>query len=329
MVRTDSWKDYEVRPVLPVRCRLGEGCVWDRQSGRLYFVDIEGCKIYGFCPGRETEEIWEFDTDDMVGCLVPCEDGIVAAVGHRLIRITDVGKGNRADVLMELPLPDYVRFNDGKCDARGRFWVGTMAVSQEHPKAKGCGSLYCIEEDRVLAEYAGYTIPNGMAWDGEDFYHIDTSKGAIEKYRMGAAGRLFARCMVVDVASSIGRPAGVSIGAEGRPVGVRVGVEGRPSDVSIGSEGMPDGMCIDSEGKLWTAMWGGGKVNCYDPATGQKLTEIAVPADNVSCVAFGDEDLKTLYITTAMNEKGLGGQLYAVRLPVAGVEPYRYGGRKI
>lgn len=329
MVQTDSWKDYEVRPVLPVRCRLGEGCVWDRQSGRLYFVDIEGCKIYGFYPGRETEKLWEFDTGEMVGCLVPCEGGIVAAVRHQLIRITDTGKGKRAEVLMELPLPDYVRFNDGKCDARGRLWVGTMAVSQEHPKAKGCGSLYCIEDDRVLAEYPGYTIPNGMAWDGEDFYHIDTSKGAIEKYRMGAEGLLCDRSTAVDVESSKGRPDGVNIGPKGRPDGVNIGLKGRPDGVGNGSEGMPDGMCIDSEGKLWTAMWGGGKVNCYNPETGQKLTEITVPADNVSCVTFGDEDLKTLYITTAMNEEGLGGQLYAVRLPVAGVEPFQYGGRKI
>ena len=318
MVQIEGKNHDEVRqvlPDLPLRCRLGEGCVWEERSGRLYFLDIEGCKIYGIRPGDETAKLWEFDTEDMVGCLVPCSDGVenppricsadgvenpprvrsadgvVAAIGHRLVRITVDGK--RTETLTELSLPDYMRFNDGKCDANGRLWVGTMAKSQEHPRAKKSGSLYCIEENEVIAEYPGYTIPNGMAWDGNRFYHIDTSKGMIEEYQM-EGGDLTGRKLAVAV---------------------------DPAD------GSPDGMTIDSEGKLWVAMWGGGKVCCYYPQTGQKLAEIPVPAKYVSCVTFGDEDLKTLYITTAMDENGLGGQLYAVRLPVAGVLPYRYGGR--
>lgn len=314
-------------PCILPRCRLGEGCVWERRSGRLYFVDIEGCKIYGIRLGDGTGEIWKFDAEDMVGCLVPCADGagnlpcdcsadgagnppcdcsadgagnpprvrsadgVVAAIGHRLVRITEDGK--KTEVLLELPLPDYMRFNDGKCDADGRLWVGTMAKSQEHPKAKACGSLYCIEGNRVIAEYPGYTIPNGMAWDGNRFYHIDTSRGMIEEYRMD-----------------------------------RGNLTGRKTTVTVDpADGSPDGMTIDSEGNLWVAMWGGRKVNCYDPRTGQKLAEIPVPAKNVSCVTFGDADLKTLYITTAMDEDGQGGRLHAVRLPVAGVLPYEYGGR--
>lgn len=296
-MQVDSWKDYEVRQVLPVQCRLGEGCVWDGRSKRLYFVDIEGCKIYGFCPADDSPDIWEFDTGQMVGCLVPCVDGtdsgIVAAAGHRLIWIGTKESQNQTKVLMELPLPEFVRFNDGKCDAEGRLWVGTMAVSQEHPDAKGCGCLYCISKNQVTASYPGYTIPNGMAWNGERFYHIDTCRGAIEEYRMEAGGGLTDRRTVVSVDAG---------------------------------DGAPDGMCMDSEGNLWTAMWGGGKVNCYDPRTGSKLAEIRVPVKDVSCVTFGDEDLRTLYITTAMDKDGLGGQLYGVRLPVAGVESNRYGG---
>lgn len=297
VLQIDRSNKYEVRRVLPIRCRLGEGCVWDERNKRLYFVDIEGCRIFGFhpCGGKKEkpDEIWEFDTKEMVGCLVLCENGIVAAVGHRLIRISD--DGSRSEVLMELPLPDYVRFNDGKCDSAGRLWVGTMAKSQLHPEAKGCGSLYCIAGNQVLAAYPGYTIPNGMAWDGDLFYHIDTSKGTVEEYRAGENGALNGR---------------------------RTAVTADPLD------GAPDGMCIDAEGNLWVAMWGGGKVNCYDPRTGNKLTEIPVPAKNVSCAAFGDEDMRTLYITTAMDEEGSGGELYAVRLPAAGTVPYRYGGER-
>ena len=293
-MRESEWRIWEVRQIPSFRCRLGEGCVWDARSGRLYFVDIEGCKIHWFRPVDGSAG--GIDTDDMAGCLALCragEGGIVAAIGHRLVRITE--DGVKLEILTELILPDYVRFNDGKCDSQGRLWVGTMAKNQEHPKAKGCGSLICIEDNRVTAEYPGYTIPNGMAWDGERFYHIDTSKGMIEEYRMEDSGRLGGRKTAVSV---------------------------NPAD------GSPDGMSIDEEGNLWVAMWGGKKVCCYHPQTGEKLGEIPVPVKNVSCVTFGDEDLKTLYITTAMDGDGLGGQLYAVRLPVAGVLPYEYGGRR-
>jgi sugar lactone lactonase YvrE len=50
------------------------------------------------------------------------------------------------------------------------------------------------------------------------------------------------------------------------------------------SGGYPDGMTIDSEGMLWIAFWDGWHVRRYNPQTGEKLLEIAVP---------------DLYITTA------------------------------
>jgi sugar lactone lactonase YvrE len=91
--------------------------------------------------------------------------------------------------------------------------------------------------------------------------------------------------------------------------------------------GAPDGMTIDSEDKLWIALWGGYAVGRFDPLTGELLQKIKVPAPNVSSCAFGGEDLKTLYITTArawvkpekLIEFPLSGGLFAIRTDVKGV----------
>jgi len=45
----------------------------------------------------------------------------------------------------ETHLPEN-RFNDGKCDPAGRFWAGTLAVSE----APNCGSLYCLDTDLTV-----------------------------------------------------------------------------------------------------------------------------------------------------------------------------------
>ena len=85
-------------------------------------------------------------------------------------------------------------------------------------------------------------------------------------------------------------------------------------------------MCCDAEGKLWIALWGGKKVIRMDPENGEILAEVDVPAINVSCCVFGDEDLSTLYITTArqglseeaLNEYPLTGSIFSCKPGVKG-----------
>jgi len=282
----------QVSQVLEQTFELGEGCMWDQETESLYFVDITGCRIYRYRP--EDGALSSYSTRGPVGCVFPTADhGIGAASGNSLIRLEKDLTGER--ILATLDFPGYLRFNDGKCDPWGRLWVGTMAGDQSHLMAKGGGSLYCIRDGQILAEHGGFTIPNGLAWsqDRSRFYHIDTGLRRVDVYELDGPERMS------------GRQTAFSI-----PEG----------------EGDPDGMCMDSRGNLWIAMWGAGKAALYDPATGRRLEEIPIPAKNVSCVAFGDRDLKTLYITTARDQSGDGGALYRVKLPVGGPAPYAYGG---
>jgi sugar lactone lactonase YvrE len=96
--------------------------------------------------------------------------------------------------------------------------------------------------------------------------------------------------------------------------------------------GFPDGMTIDGEGMLWVAHWGGWGVNRWDPGTGRRLDSVKVSTECVTSCAFGGDDLKTLFITTAGGgsagegnpDQPTAGHLFAWESPVAGEVAFRF-----
>ena len=129
-------------------------------------------------------------------------------------------------------------------------------------------------------------IPNGMAWRGSTYYHTDTATGCIDAYDYAGSG-ISNRRVVIDTAGK-----------------------------------SPDGFCIDDEGMLWAALWGSGRIQRFDPATGAAMSEyVEVNERNASCCCFGGDDIRTMYITTASDDGEQGG-LYSCRMDVTGPAPY-------
>lgn len=269
--------------------RLGEGPVWLARRRGLAFVDITEKKVILLQNEGRASRI--FRMGDTVGCIVPTEDGkLLAALRNTLVEL-DPDTGETRQVF-KLEQPDWLRFNDGKCDGQGRLWIGAMAKDQTHPEAHGGGSFSCVAKGALLFSQRGYTIPNGLAFrrDGR-FYHTDTATGGIDLCIFSEDGGTLERVRVLNI----------------------------PPE-----QGVPDGFCMDVDGNLWVALWGGGKVVCIRPETGEWLHTLALPDRNVSCCCFGGEDLATLYITTARDEEGLGGHLYAVSTRTRGEAPFTY-----
>jgi sugar lactone lactonase YvrE len=187
----------------------------------------------------------------------------------------------RAIVNPESHLPGN-RFNDGKCDPAGRFLAGSM----DDAEVEASGSLYSLAPDgTVKTLLSGTRISNGLAWspDYHTFYYIDTPTRVVMAYDYNLA------------TGEIANP--------------------RPA-VSVPPElGWPDGMTSDVEGMLWVALWGGAKLTRWNPATGQLVAEIPIPALNVSSCAFGGPDLTDLYVTSA--RKGMTAEQLA-KYPLSG-----------
>jgi L-arabinonolactonase len=100
-----------------------------------------------------------------------------------------------------------------------------------------------------------------------------------------------------------------------------------------GEPGIPDGSCVDADGAVWNAEWNGRRVVRVMP-DGRIDRVIEVPALKVTCCAFGDRDLDTLYITTSrldMSAEELAaepssGSLYALKPGVRGVVDAPFAG---
>lgn len=259
--------------------KLLEGCIWDEKEEALYFVDIEKFRIYRV---KESGDLSDLQLHTYVSAIVLKNDGrLLAALQDGLYEIDFESK--KAKKIMESRFSKEIRYNDGKCDRYGDLWIGSMYIDQNSADAKGGGSLFCIRNGAVIAEYPSYTIPNGLDWSGDLFFHTETSEKKISVY-----------CQ--------------------KP-GVRGVIGDKIDEICFSDEkGSPDGMCADSDGNLWIAMWGGFQVIGYDPRQRKIFRRIEIPDKNVSCCVLGGKEKKRLFITTAQDERGGGGEVYSIEL---------------
>lgn len=272
---------------LDARARLAEGPVYDETAGLLYWVDIERKAVHVTDPATAADAVRP--APSRVGMLCLTETGELYAALEDGLYLWEDGRFERKT---RLPGKEGVRSNDGGCDAKGRLWLGTMAVDGT-PKA---GSLYRITGGECREMLQSVSCSNGLCFshDNRFLYYIDTPSGKLWRFDFDLeTGSLENRTAIIDY---------------------------------TGEQGGFDGMTIDREGQLWIAQWGGWQISAWDPQTGKKQAQIEVPAPNVSCCAFGGRDFQTLYITTAYTEGCPGsGKLYACRDTGAfGVPAYRY-----
>jgi sugar lactone lactonase YvrE len=280
------------------RCTLGEGPVWDEESGALLWADILQSRVHRWEPESDRHGI--IDTGSPVGAVALRSGGGLALALEDGFAQSDPGKDT---VRLIAPVgsddPDS-RFNDGKCDPMGRFWAGTMT----YDVTPGAGSLYRLETDMTVTEVLDrVTISNGLAWtsDQTTMYYIDTPTQRVDAFDYDpSTGTIGNRRTLVEI----------------------------PTDA-----GAPDGMAIDEEDHLWVALWGGWAVHRYRP-NGVLDRIVALPVALVTSCAFGGPDLSDLYITSArveLDQRALTKQLHAgsvfrCRPGVRGRRAHRFGG---
>lgn len=291
-----------VRCVLPAGALLGEGVLWSQREQALYWVDILACRLHRFDPATARQSHWTFDEEISAVAERLGAPGLIVTMRRGFAFFDPAAPGSGPHYLHqpEPTLPGN-RFNDGKCDAGGRFWAGTMDFACEAPT----GALYRYDPDgRCTRHDDGFAVTNGPTWsaDGRALYFNDTVKGCIYVYDFGAA------------------PGTLS--------------NKRLWHRFTGADGVPDGMTTDAAGRLWIAHWGGACVSCHDPVTAQELCRVPLPVSQVTNCTFGGPDLRTLFITTARTGLTHGqreaepcaGGLFAVPVDCAGLPARFFGG---
>jgi sugar lactone lactonase YvrE len=281
----------DIHPVGTVRARWGEGAVWWNDA--LYYVDIEAHQVHRYEPSTGAEHSW--NVGQRVGTVVPRESGGLVIAGDHGLYFLDEQSGELTPIADPEPDKPDNRFNDGKCSPDGRFFAGTISLVKKTGDAK----LYRLDPDLTLHEAFGpVTNSNGIAWskDGKTVYYIDTPRREI---------------LAFDY-------------EHGHLHNLRSVVSTEAIDAS------PDGMTIDSDDRLWVAFCHGGCVACYDPATGEEVRRVEIPALETTSCAFGGPGLADLYITTGIHksvEEEHGGRLFVVKgLGVKGVAANAFAG---
>ncbi|RFA26568.1 gluconolaconase [Alkalilimnicola ehrlichii] len=275
--------DNDIKVAAELRMSLGESPLWSVERQTLYWVDINNGYIYSWRPnsGKAPERL---ELAEKVGCIALCEDGLLAATASGILRLRLPlgGEPERLVANAEWREGGGNRFNDGRCDAAGRLWVGTIAFDEQSPVA----ALYCFDQGELACRRTNVSISNGLAFSPDQrwLYHTDSLTRRILRY----------------------------------PFDVRSGTTGEPETwvdlAALDLPGVPDGAAVDSEGYYWIALYGGGSIVRFSPKGGL-VASYALPCPHPTMVAFGGRDLRTLYITTATQHLDAEGK---ARWPLAG-----------
>jgi sugar lactone lactonase YvrE len=265
--------------VLDAKASLGECPVWSVTERVLYWIDINAPALHRFDPASGDDRVMPLPAT--VGCFaLRKRGGFVLALRDGVFLASADGRIERkvADAPYD---PSGERFNDGRCDRRGRFLMGTMNERRDGPT----GALWRLDFDFSLHRVIGdMTLSNGLAFspDGRTMYHADTVAQTVKAFDYdqdrGTAsnGRVFAQWS--------------------------------------GATERPDGAAVDSLGNYWIAFYSGGKLMQVSPH-GRMLAEHPLPVLCPTMGAFGGPDLSTLYVTTARQKRDAAE---LARLPQSG-----------
>ena len=281
---------------------VGESAIWHEVESALYWVDIEGLTVNRLHAASGKFSSWKMGSNPSA-LAIDDNNFLVVATRERLLRLntTDGAETPIADAPYDT---SKVRFNDGRVDPAGRFWIGTMYEPRDQPAAE----MYVLARDNLRCAWrGGMTNSNGLAWslDGRTMFHADTTTHRVDCYDFDVTtGEQSNRRTIITFASDKTVP-------------------------DYG--GRPDGATIDAEGMYWVAMFEGGRVLRISP-TGEILREIKLPVRCPTSVCFGGPDLRTLYITSASQGRSSEeiaqyphtGKVLSVRLDVAGREEPEY-----
>lgn len=289
--------EENVRCEVPSSALLGEGPCWLADAQALLWVDILGPSVS--LTQVDTRETRATPLSELVSVVVPRKRGGFVAATQSGIHALDLKTGTTAMIAAPQSMVGR-RFNDGKCDAAGRFWAGTLALDA----TPNGGTLYRLDLDGTLHEIErGFHICNGLGWspDNTRFYLTDSGARTIFVYDFDLASGAVSNKRVLAQFDN--------------------------------ASGSPDGMAVDAEGYLWCAFWDGWAVRRLTP-DGAIDREIRLPVPRPTSCAFGGADMTTLYVTSArirlsatqLAGAPLSGSVFAIETGIKGAPVAGYAG---
>ena len=259
--------EFSIDCLIACENHLGEGPVWDDETGMLHWVDSTGPRVrkdalWRLDPASGELKSWSLPKD--VGAMALRKNGGAVLALSDGFYTFDFATGAVELIVSVDDDPTRARLNDGKCDRMGRFFAGGMDDKEE----LGICGLWRLDPDLSLHKVEdGIICSNGPCWSPDDrtFYFADTFKNEIWAYDY-------------DLAS-------------GTPSNKRVFAS------TAEDAGFADGSTVDAEGYLWNAQVISGDLIRYAP-DGSVERKISMPVRNITSVMFGGPNLEDIYVTS-------------------------------
>jgi gluconolactonase len=269
---------------------FGEGPVWDKRHKVLYWVDIIGSTIWKWTPGVGREVVLQPSrhangmTFDLQGRLVVagwCSRSIWRFEPDGVITTIAAGFEGR-----KFNSPnDIIVHSDGSIwwtDSAGGLVIPGM-VAEDVQRYIDESGIYRLSPDgkTVTMAISDCAYPNGLAFSPDEklIYANDTMQGLIRVFDVHEDGST----------------------GPGRLFHTLTGTE----------DGVADGLKVDVEGNVYCT--GPGGMHIIDPQ-GKLLCRLRVP-EHCTNMAFGDDDMKSLYITTF-------NSVLRTRVNIPGIAPW-------
>ncbi|MCF6327947.1 MAG: SMP-30/gluconolactonase/LRE family protein [Devosiaceae bacterium] len=255
---------------------LGEGPLWDHRQDALFWIDISRPAVLRHDLNNGQTGHWPMPS--AIGAIgLSTNNQLLLALENQHICLLDLQSGDLQTIAN--PIADFGlqeiggRYNDGRVDQKGNFWVGWLTHDRKNP-----GALFRMDSKGNIKKILDDPIaPNGIGWspDGTIMYVTDSHINTIWAYDCDLeSGELGRRRMLARQDRNIG---------------------------------IFDGLCVDAQGNIWSALYGGGAVVKLSPnedsKSGPEIARIELPVNLVTSCCFAGDDLKTMVITTAVRNQ--------------------------
>lgn len=247
-----------------VKTLLGEGVVWVESEQSVYFVNILEKKIYRYHPETQTKTTW--DTPKQPTFIFPTTKHVLLCGMEDGLYWFDPVQRKFTQWFVMHETHEGNRLNDGYIDSLGRLWFGTMDRQEQNPH----GSLYlleCQQDGKISAvlQDKHYVVTNGplITEDHHKLYHNHSNEQVMYRFDWQDSGHISNKEKFIKI-----------------------------------DKGYPDGMAADTQNNLWVCLFGGQQISVYS-IDAELLQTIPMPCLNITKIAFGGDEYKTAYVTTA------------------------------
>ncbi len=277
--------------LIKVNDKLGECPVWNDETQKLFWTDIDRGVIHKFDPNRN--RLKSYNIGKKIGCLALKKDGGLVLATETGFSEWNTSVGLKPEFMRVYEPPSPVMFNDGLVDLYGNLWVGTKGPKNQ-------AKLFILDKDKKLhVKLEELTISNGIDWslDNRVFYHTDSGERTIFRYNFDPQTLELSNKKVFY----------------------------------IPEVGTPDGLTVDSQDNLWVAIWDGWKVVQLSPdgelmseieLPVQRPTSVILGGQDLKTLFITSASVD-LPEATLYGEQPMAGDLFAVQVPISGKKANR------